>query len=136
MPQSHLTTVIADNASLVEVGSGVLSEPSAGCWDKSDSWKAVRDRMSAISALGPDWDGMGGDAPSAALVESLVRYVQFLCERNEPPPLRIAPTALGTIILEWQSPGTYVEAELVSPGLLEIMEVRDGEPARHSVSHY
>ena len=117
-----------ENSQQIKYAQDIMS-----AWAKPDPWRATQDRIRAIAALEPDWDGMGADAPSSAIFDGLIRYIQSLRERATPPPSRIAPTPLGTIILEWQSPGLYIEAEIVSSDRLEVMEAPEGRPIRHSL---
>jgi hypothetical protein len=117
-----------DPSRLSEIVLGNLPDSAA-----PDGWGSVQGDIDAISRLEPDWDGMGGSAPSSALIDGLGQFLLKLRSGGSPPPARIVPTPLGTILLEWYSAGTYTEAEIVAPNRVEIMELQPDRPAVHRV---
>lgn len=76
-----------------------------------------------IRSLQNNWDGEGAEAPKAALVDSAIDLLVFLqSQQMLPPPVRIAASPNGNIILEWQSENNvYLEAEIVEPFHVEWM---------------
>lgn len=84
-----------------------------------------------LRSLGPDWDGMGADAIEPWTIDRAEKLVV----RPNGKPSRIAPTPAGTIVIEWQRDGYYLEAEVGSSGPIEWLEKRRGKRIRHWVSY-
>jgi hypothetical protein len=85
-----------------------------------------------IRKLADDWDGLGAEAPSSGIVDSAIDLLKKLkAEAALPAPSRAAAAPTGTVILEWQFGGTYLEAEITRPYYAEWMLQRPGQPARH-----
>src|SRR5271166_2609295 len=78
-----------------------------------------------------EWDGMGALAPSEALIQSVLELIECLRVEGRSPVTRASTTPSGTIILEWQGGGDYVEVEVVSPYRSEWMFVPHGRKPIH-----
>jgi len=112
-----------------------LSESSLVSLDLSENWTGEWERLSdeirAFLDLGEDWDGMGAIPPSESLVQSVLELTECLRGQGHPPVTRATTTPSGTIILEWQVGGDYVEVEVVSPYRSEWMFVPYGRKPIH-----
>ncbi len=112
-----------------------LSESSLFSFDLSENWTGEWERLSdeirAFLDLGEDWDGMGAIPPSESLVQSVLELIECLRGEGHPPVTRATATPSGTIILEWQGGGDYVEIEVVSPYCSEWMFVPYGRKPIH-----
>lgn len=100
-------------------------DPWANAWQQRDK------ELLQIRRYGNDWDGLGTEAPNPAHVD-VAREVLAILKRRNPngPPVRASLTPAGSITLEWQSKGYYVEAEVIGFNRIEWMEVREGEKAK------
>lgn len=80
-----------------------------------------------------NWDGEGAEAPKAELVDSTIDLLGSLqSQRILPPPIRIAASPTGNIILEWQlEHSVYLEAEIVEPFRVEWMLEQPFHPTQH-----
>ena len=112
-----------------------LSESSLVAFDLSENWtgewERLGDEIRAFLDLGEDWDGMGALPPSESLVQSVLELIECLRGEGHPPVTRATTTPSGTIILEWQGGGDYVEVEVVSPYRSEWMFVPYGRKPIH-----
>ena len=109
-----------------------LSLPASGLsenWD--EEWERLNDEVKAFLQLQEDWDGMGALAPPEALIQSVLELIECLRVEGLSPATRASTTPSGTIILEWQGGGDYVEVEVVSPYRSEWMFVPHGRKPIH-----
>lgn len=121
-----------------EVWPGTTSAVFA--WNEEDErnqrWrKAFRD-LQRCDGLAVDWDGEGGVPPDARVLfvarSQLTRWYE---SSHNSPPVRILPTSSGSILIEWQEPNHYVEAEITKSGEIEWMRIDGDAPATHWVTH-
>lgn len=98
-------------------------------WSKA--WEQRDNELLAIRKYGTDWDGLGTEAPNPAHIDRARRVLAVL-KRRDPnnPPVRASLTPAGSVTLEWQSKGHYVEAEIIGFDRVEWMEAREGEKAK------
>jgi len=95
-------------------------------------WDERTDDLLQIRMLEDDWDGLGAQAPDAALVDSAIDLLKMLRdEDNAYPPTRVVAGPTGTIVFEWQVEDTYLEAEIVRPFGAEWMLSKPGQPIVH-----
>ncbi len=98
----------------------------------AELWKERTDDLLRIRGVERDWDGLGAEAPDAALVDSAIDLLKELHSADElPPPTRIVATPGGTVLFEWQYDDGYEEAEIVEPYRAEWMLERPGERPVH-----
>jgi hypothetical protein len=98
-------------------------------WTKA--WQQRDKELLVIRKYRNDWDGLGTEAPNPALID-VAREVLAVLKRRDPdsPPVRASLTPAGSVTLEWQSKGHYLEAEITGFGRVEWMEAREGEKAK------
>ena len=75
--------------------------------------------------------GWGLSLPPEALIQSVLELIECLRVEGLSPATRASTTPSGTIILEWQGGGDYVEVEVVSPYRSEWMFVPHGRKPIH-----
>jgi len=68
-------------------------------------WEAVRDEVSGLANLGPNWDGEGGLPAQPGLLEAALRFLCQLEEYENPPPVDAYLAPDGTIVAEWHGEG-------------------------------
>lgn len=107
-------------------------------------WQKVINQLIQVRRYGPDWDGEGAAPPDKFLVDLALRIVTTLRKGGAfekdgkvcfdlkewlplDPPVRVAATPEGNVILEWQMNGDYLEAEIEDDGRVECMYSRPGE---------
>lgn len=96
-------------------------------------WKKAIGKLYAMFTLGDDWDGDGSPAPARPILVSAIELARTLHAPGFPPPTRVVATPSGTIGLEWQRPGAYMEAEVVTAYRSDWMRIADGRPPEHWV---
>jgi hypothetical protein len=95
-------------------------------------WDQLTNDLLRIRNVERDWDGLGAEAPDAALVDYAIDLLKKLRRADELRPLtRIVATPAGTVLFEWQCDDGYVEAEIVRPDRAEWMLERPGERPVH-----
>ncbi|UCC30925.1 MAG: hypothetical protein JSU86_01350 [Phycisphaerales bacterium] len=95
-------------------------------------WNERTDDLLRIRMLEDDWDGLGAQAPNAALVDSAIDLLKILRHEDRAyPPTRVVAGPTGTIVFEWQVEDTYLEAEIVRPFGAEWMLSQPGHPTVH-----
>ena len=124
-----------------------LSDPSNGTTrDEAPAfaagWGAAIDRLLALWGLEPDWDANGSPAPDRAALSGAIVFAEQQKKRwgaalvvgddPLPPPHRIAPSCDGTVVLEWQTPTTYLEIEVLSANAADGMLVAEGAAPIHT----
>ena len=108
-------------------------------------WGAAIDRLLELWTLEPDWDDNGSPAPDRAALSGAIVFAEQQKKRWEnplsdgygplppfPPPHRIAPSCDGTVVLEWQTPTTYLEIEVLSANAADGMLVAEGAAPIHT----
>ena len=65
------------------------------------------------------------------MVEAACSLAGWLAIRDEDPPVAAIPTPAGTIHFEWREGPAYREFEVVSPDLIEWMEIDGRGRATH-----
>jgi hypothetical protein len=90
-------------------------------------WKEHSDDLLAIRRYKDDWDGDGADAPDPQLVDQAINFLAALRKTAFDLPFRVALSPNGAIGIEWQSPGTYVQAEIVAYDRVEWTILLDGQ---------
>jgi hypothetical protein len=100
--------------------------------DRTQPWDSLLDRLLEIRTLKDDWDGLGAAAPRPEIVDSAIRFLKFLRRGQvSPPPSRVAPSSNGAVLFEWQSGGSYKEAEIEETHRVEWMELSADGSTRH-----
>lgn len=85
-------------------------------------WIRCVEHLDELRALQPGWNSEGakdiddGIADTAADLLAIVRATGEL-----PPPRRLAPSPDGTVVIEWNVDGGYLEAEVSAPRVIEWM---------------
>lgn len=103
-----------------------LSDPSA-----QQRWRRIQQDITRVRSLRENWDGMGTTAPELETVENAAVFAVSLQTNRMLPPTRVVPSPDGSILLQWETDGGYLEAEVSDPGHIEWMLVRRGAPAAH-----
>jgi hypothetical protein len=100
-------------------------DPWAKAWQQRDN------ELLIIRKYGSDWDGLGTEAPNPAHIDVARDFLAVLKKRSpNSPPVRASLTPDGSVTLEWQSKGHYVEAEIIGFDRVEWMDAREGEKAK------
>jgi hypothetical protein len=98
----------------------------------TETWDRLTDDLLRFRRLENDWDGQGADAPAPANVDAALAWLRQ--SRQWPravPPSRIVPGVAGEVIVEWQTGGLVLVAELNQPTQVEWVLVTPGRPNRH-----
>jgi len=95
-------------------------------------WDRARRDLERFLLLEADWDGYGASASDPQLLETASRVLLITQERGIPPPSRLLPTQSGGVLIEWQLPGLYFDAEIVEGHTVEWMFQAEG----HATEHY
>jgi len=120
--------------------SGPLNPEGLSTFLESDTEKEWSNRIAGliqelehILSFQDNWDGEGAEAPKAALVDSAIDLLGALqSQRTLTPPIRIAASPAGSIILEWQlEHDVYLEAEIIEPFRVEWMLELPFHPTQH-----
>ena len=98
---------------------------------RKSPWDRVIEQLNTMMSLGDDWDGMGAEAPSRAVILSGIDLVGVFRSRGYPAPTRVAATPSGTVGLEWQVPPVYLEVEIITPDRSEWMQIVEDRPPVH-----
>jgi hypothetical protein len=99
--------------------------------DVTRAWKRLFQSLNELRALARDWDGDDSLAPDSALLATAADFLVKMKNSSKPPPVRVLPTQSGGVLVEWQSPGHYLEAEIIAVDVIELMEKIDDQPAIH-----
>lgn len=91
---------------------------------------SIEAQFAHLRTLGPDWDGMDAAQPRPETIDRAERLVRHT-RRSRGKPSRITATPNGTIVVEWQKDGSYLEAELAGYGPVEWMLKLQGKPSRY-----
>jgi hypothetical protein len=75
--------------------------------------------------LGDDWDGKGALAPGIGVLRAAAELIGQ-ASNALPPPARIVASPTGSIVVEWEVGGSYLEAEIEEPGRAEWMLEEQG----------
>ena len=118
------------------IGRGSASSAVAMEHAEQRTWDAVLRDLRSLADLPEDWDGLGASAPAAALLASAFEFATELRSQGIEPPLVVTAGPDGTILFTWQNGSVYRNAEITEPYQAEWMEVRSGEPVKHSVHNW
>lgn len=91
----------------------------------SSEWAAIIRSAAALRDLGDDWDGQGAEAARPGSVASAIRFLSALSRTTFPPPARVMLSPLGTVLVEYQSPGMRFAAEFGDAGEAEWFAAAD-----------
>jgi hypothetical protein len=114
-----------------ESAADLALSPSEAAAQADAQWLRIERDILAMRRLQDDWDGEGADAPRSSVVESAVGLLRDLRDADGAPPVRATASPDGSVIIEWQSPGEYLEAEISKPYHVEWMHKRAGGPVQH-----
>lgn len=96
------------------------------------AWEKVTNQLLDMWRLEPGWDGEDAPPPPKPLVASALTVLTILRRGGDcPAPVRAVPTFDGTVIIEWQLPGSLAELEVVKPGVAEGTIHRRGQQTQH-----
>ena len=102
---------------------------------EDNQWQRAIGALHAMLSYRNDWDGMGSPAPDRDFVAGAINLLNQLKRRpGWPAPTRVAATPAGTIGVEWQQPGFYMEAEIVGPDRTEWMLIPAGASPVHWIN--
>jgi hypothetical protein len=97
----------------------------------SERWAAVIDELLRIRKFESDWDGLGAEAPNAALVDRAIQWIQTMQGWGHAlPPVRAVPGPVGDIHLVWGGPAFYLTAELCESNKVAWLLQIPGQPVR------
>jgi hypothetical protein len=108
----------------------------------------LTEQLQAMRQLGENWDGYGGAAPRAEVIELAQAFVG-LVEALRPPTaggwqLYVSPTRIGGVLIEWEDAERQHEVEINpdgSWGFLHLnkatrqIETRKFSPGQAAVAH-
>lgn len=95
-------------------------------------WRLRIDDLLCIRSLRDNWDGFGARAIAPDLVDAAIAFVRRLQQEGRlRPPDRIAPSPGETIVIVWEVPGEYVEAEVCEGRVVEWMLEGGGAETIH-----
>ena len=109
------------------VGANAPVSPAASI---ERAWKERRVELMEIRRYEDDWDGYGAAAPSPRTVDLAIEFIRVLRARDHAdPPVRVALSPNGAIIIEWQRNGAYREAKLDGSSTVQWMHApQSGRP--------
>jgi hypothetical protein len=81
------------------------------------TWDNVRITIASFRTLEPDYDGEGGNPPSAAIIDSAALIAGRLERLGMKAPDATVPTVNATIEFEWMTDGLFAT----------ILEIEDAE---------
>jgi len=95
-------------------------------------WIDRENDLKAIARYRDDWDGLGTPAPDGKIVDAARQFLFKLRQQAaDSPPFRISLSPNGSVCIEWQSKGFYLEAEFASENQVEWMQVIQGKDTTH-----
>lgn len=95
-------------------------------------WAQWFENLLSIRSLQDDWDGDGADAPTPEVVDAASRFLNAIRRSKQfPVPNRIVPSPNGTVVIEWQLPNIYIEAEITAADTIEWMVQEGGHEPKH-----
>jgi hypothetical protein len=124
--------------SFLNIRSVIQDDLAQLAWDQlfdnaERRWTAVIDQLIEFGTWKADWDNEGAPAPNKDAVSGaigLVNHFLALLHENQadkmPPPSRVLPTIDGTILFEWQFPGSYMELDVRGKNEADGMILRKG----------
>ena len=99
-------------------------------------WRNCVAELRRLRNIGDNWDGFDAPAPDPNVVDLAIVFLNVCRTRDfTNPPFRAAVSPDGTVCIEWQGGGYYLEAEVVSPSRVEWMEVLNGNKPIHWVEN-
>jgi hypothetical protein len=107
---------------------------STSSFDVADAshWIDRENDLKEIGRYSDNWDGFGSPAPDRRIVDLAIAFIGDLRYRDcRNPPLRVALSPNGSVCVEWQSRGNYIEAEIVSTSRVEWMQSIRGKNPTH-----
>ena len=100
---------------------GSSSTNAALTMPELEPWELHFVQLRSFYRLEDDWDGLGGSAPLAGVVDTAFALLTaFQKHPDVEAPSRVIASPSGSVIFEWQTPdGHRLEAEISEPGLVE-----------------
>lgn len=83
--------------------------------------ESVIEQIDRIAELKQGWDSYGADPVQQPIIDYVRALIKKWTSDNFNLPTRIVPGVCGTLSMEWQLPGLYLDAEVTAPGKLEWM---------------
>ena len=95
----------------------------------------LTEQLDAMRALAPNWDGYNAAAPEPAVIAWAKDFIAYF-ERVERASgvnrnLRVYPTRVGGVQIEWEDPRCEWELELNPDGSLELLSEEKSSGAMH-----
>jgi hypothetical protein len=86
------------------------------------------EQVQSMASLAENWDGYGGAAPQAhvlELAEGLVDLLEagFRKSFAEPPVLHVTPTRIGGVLIEWEDRTTQREIDINPDGSISFLHL-------------
>ena len=97
-------------------------------------WDLRLSDLLSIRRLSDDWDGEGAEAPGPELVDLAITLLDRWRASGVAVPERIVPSPNGTVVIEWQWPHAYLEADVINPRTIEWMIAEEGREPAHPVT--
>ncbi len=97
--------------------------------DSQRRWDSFIQSIDKMRWFRPNWDGPGTEGPTHTLVDSAIELAVRLRDKHYPPPFRVSPGADGTVVMEWQTGGTYQQLEVSRPFVAELYSAPPGGPS-------
>lgn len=111
------------------ISKAFFNEPKT---EEDRLWDQIVHGLRDLVFLPTNWDGYGAEAPDPDLVDSACQLLATLRTMSAlPVPSRILPTQDGGVLVEWQTPDRYLEAEIVDVGRVEWMFQSEDAPTVH-----
>ena len=120
--------------SAADCAGGLLNAALANSQEFSlvSLWDRRLEDLLSIRSLRDDWDGDGAEAPIPELMDTAIALLGWFRRSGHfPVPSRIVPSPNGTVVIEWESPDMYLEAEITTPSTVEWMEQKEGQEPQH-----
>jgi hypothetical protein len=127
-PQSLLISLIAADPKDKSADISSSFSPAAAA---AIRWSNLENDLKRIQRYRDDWDGCGSSAPDSILVDAAISLLGKLRKDGYELPFRVALSPNGSIIIEWQSKGEYLEAEIASEYQIEWMHAINGRTPTH-----
>ncbi len=129
---SAATTIPATHSVLgLLSGVGTATEIGRGNGVAGPAWKRTTEALRDLGQLTDDWDGQGAEAPRPATTEGARALAAILETKHDVPPDRVMPGVTGTVILEWQREGWYVEIEVTDRQRADVMTTSPAGASTH-----
>ncbi len=98
-----------------------------------NKWSEIVKSIGDMRSLQNNWDGEGAIAPQKAIVDTALALIDNFRSQNgdNTSPDRALPSIDGRILIEWHLENSYMEAEIVEPGLAEWMFQGPNQEIKH-----